>query len=60
MAKDSKGKRLLEQSLHAQSHALAERVKELEAIHTVSDLFEAKNLELSEIFQKIVNILPAA
>lgn len=54
------GRKNLEEELVARSHALAERVKELECLHSVSDLFENKDVELSEIFQRIVELLPSA
>ncbi len=56
----SRSRKTLERDLQLRSHALAERMKELGVIHSVSDLFEAKNVELGEILQRIVDLLPTA
>lgn len=56
----SLSRKALEKDLQLRSHALAERMKELGVIHSVSDLFEAKNVELGEIFQRTVDLLPTA
>jgi len=57
---DTLGRKNLDEELRARSHALAERMKELECLHSVSDLFENRHIELSEIFQRIVELLPGA
>lgn len=53
-------KKSLENELRLRSHALAERVKELECIHSVSDLLMLKYLDIGEVFQRIVELLPSA
>ncbi|MDX9857920.1 MAG: sensor histidine kinase [candidate division Zixibacteria bacterium] len=50
----------LDHELHLRSRELAERIKELGVIHSVSTLFETKIVDLTEVFQKIVNVLPSA
>ncbi len=42
----------------ASENALAERVKELQALYTLSALAERKDLSLSEFFQELAHILP--
>jgi len=56
----NKSREVLEAELRARSHALSERVKELECLHSVSDLLRNDRVELGEIFEMIVNVLPSA
>lgn len=56
----SRSHKALEKDLQLRSHELAERMKELGVIHSVSDLFATKSVELGEIFQRVVDLLPSA
>ena len=48
------------EKLQEQEHELAKRVKELHCLISISSLVEKKGLSLSEIFQRIVEIIPLA
>lgn len=49
-----------EDELNARSAALAERVKELKCLHSISGLLKGRHADLGEILQKIVDVLPSA
>src|SRR5688572_24227519 len=41
-------------------HQLGERVKELTALHQIAQLLQQESLELDQLFQQVVVLLPAA
>lgn len=49
--------RRLEQELENRTRELEERVKELDCLYTISRLFEEREIPLSEVFQKTVDII---
>lgn len=56
----NESKKLIEEELIVRSRALAERVKELKCLHSISSLFDDRRTDLGEIFQKIVEVIPDA
>ncbi len=47
-------------TLRARSDALAERVKELKCLHSISRMLKGRRADLGEILQEVVNVLPSA
>lgn len=47
-------------ALRARSDALAERVKELKCLHSISRMLKGRRADLGEILQEVVNVLPSA
>jgi len=48
------------ETLNARSDALAERVKELRCLHSISRMLKGRKAELGEILQEVVDVLPSA
>lgn len=48
-----------EKELHKRTHELAERVKELNCLFSISHLVEKPDISLNEILQSIVNLIPS-
>ena len=40
------------------THDLGERIKEINCLYSISNLFENQDISLEEIFQTIVNLMP--
>ena len=49
-----------EEVLRKQTHALGERVKELNCLYGISGLVEKQDISLEEIFQGVVDVIPPA
>lgn len=52
--------RKTEETLRQVSYALRERVKELDCLYAISELFERPEISLDEILQGTINIIPSA
>ncbi len=58
-ARDVTERRLLEDMLRKQAHDLGERVKEINCIYSISDIVDKQDVSLDEMFQSIVDVIPA-
>ena len=58
VVRDITERMLVDQELQEQTHALNERVKELDCLYGISTLVDKKNITLNEIFKGVVNLIP--
>jgi len=58
--KDITERKQAEQALQVRTHALSERVKELNCLYGISSLAEKQDISLEEVLQGVVNLVPPA
>ena len=56
--KDITVRKRAEETLQQRTYELGERVKELNCLYDISNLFENPDISLEDIFQSVVNIIP--
>ena len=50
----------MEEELRKRTYDLGERVKEIDCLYSISELFKEKSISLEELVQKAVNLVPSA
>jgi len=48
----------VQKALNRKTHDLGERIKEINCLYSISNLFESQDISLEEILQTIVNLMP--